>query len=222
MADKHPYVASVSGLAQLLKQLRKSFPSVVNSETLQKLGILPKNESYGIAILKFLGIIDEEGKKTDRASVFSQHEDQAFQNKFSELVKGAYSDLFQLQGEDAWSLEKSKLIQFFRTADNSSDIIGQRQAATFQVLSAFAGHGELPDAKAKTTQPKNPKPVKKLSAKKPPLASKIDAEKVILEHSSSKQNVGLTVRIEINLPVAEDQKTYDNIFRSLRENLLNG
>jgi hypothetical protein len=36
------------------------------------------------------------------------------------------------------------------------------------------------------------------------------------------REVGLTVRIEVNLPAAADQETYDRIFRSIRENLLNG
>jgi hypothetical protein len=30
------------------------------------------------------------------------------------------------------------------------------------------------------------------------------------------------VRIEINLPADGDQETYDRIFKSIRENLLNG
>lgn len=34
-------------------------------------------------------------------------------------------------------------------------------------------------------------------------------------------HVGLTVRIEINLPADGDQETYDRIFRSIRENLIN-
>jgi hypothetical protein len=33
--------------------------------------------------------------------------------------------------------------------------------------------------------------------------------------------VALTVRIEINLPASGDQETYDRIFKSIRENLLN-
>jgi hypothetical protein len=36
------------------------------------------------------------------------------------------------------------------------------------------------------------------------------------------RNLGLTVRIEINLPATGDQETYDKIFKSIRENLLNG
>jgi hypothetical protein len=33
--------------------------------------------------------------------------------------------------------------------------------------------------------------------------------------------MALTVRIEINLPAGGDQSTYDCIFKSIRENLLN-
>lgn len=36
-----------------------------------------------------------------------------------------------------------------------------------------------------------------------------------------KRDFGLTVRVEVNLPPAADQETYDRIFRSIRENLLN-
>ena len=39
---------------------------------------------------------------------------------------------------------------------------------------------------------------------------------------SGNRNLGLTVRIEINLPATGDQETYDKIFKSIRENLLNG
>lgn len=34
--------------------------------------------------------------------------------------------------------------------------------------------------------------------------------------------MALTVRVEINLPAGGDQETYDRIFKSIRENLLNG
>lgn len=35
-----------------------------------------------------------------------------------------------------------------------------------------------------------------------------------------KRDFGLSVRIEINLPADGSQETYDRIFRSIRENLL--
>lgn len=42
------------------------------------------------------------------------------------------------------------------------------------------------------------------------------------EGDSHAKDFGLTVRVEINLPTAEDQAVYDRIFRSIRENLLHG
>ncbi|MDE2180489.1 MAG: hypothetical protein KGJ40_06545 [candidate division NC10 bacterium] len=39
---------------------------------------------------------------------------------------------------------------------------------------------------------------------------------------NEKGNVGLTVRIEINLPAQGDQETHDRIFQSIKQNLLNG
>jgi hypothetical protein len=33
---------------------------------------------------------------------------------------------------------------------------------------------------------------------------------------------GVTVRVEINLPVTDDQSVYDKIFKSLRANLIDG
>ena len=38
--------------------------------------------------------------------------------------------------------------------------------------------------------------------------------------SLNKRDMGLTVRIEINLPPAADKETYDHIFKSIRENLI--
>jgi hypothetical protein len=37
----------------------------------------------------------------------------------------------------------------------------------------------------------------------------------------NREGPALTVRVEINLPVTEDQQVYDKIFRSIRANLLN-
>jgi hypothetical protein len=54
-----------------------------------------------------------------------------------------------------------------------------------------------------------------------------DAPPAIMENgkeqsgNGTKRDFGLTVRIEVNLPPAADQETFDRIFRSIRENLLN-
>lgn len=76
MADSHPYISGVGNIAQMVQQLRKSFPKKVTSETVKKLGIASNNESYVINALQFVGLIDPEGNQTESAKkVFSHHKD---------------------------------------------------------------------------------------------------------------------------------------------------
>ena len=214
MAERHPYSPGPGGINAAITQFRKSFPKTVNAETLKQLGIAPKNESYVINVLRFIGAIDKEGKQTEKATtVFAHHNDADFQKAFEELVKEAYADLFALHKDDAWTISADKLIAFFRSTDKTSDLVGRLQATTFQLLASFAGHGATP-APAVAPKPAKTKPAK-------PKAEHITANSSKQDQSGSTGEVGLTVRIEVNLPPAGDQETYDRIFRSIRENLLN-
>ena len=169
MADKHPYMSGSAGLVQTTEHLRKSFPTQVAAETLKKLGIASNNETYVINILRFIKVLDDEGKKTSKASsVFTKHDDEEFQKGFAEMVEAAYSDLFSLHGKQAWELPTDKLISYFRSNDHTSAIVGQRQASTFQALAGLSGHGESPTQK--TTAPTR-RVEKKAAAKKPALDS---------------------------------------------------
>lgn len=219
MAERHPYAPGPGGISAAITQFRKSFPATVSAETLKQLGIAPKNESYVINVLRFIGAIDKDGKRTDKAAtVFSHHNDADFQKAFEEIVKAAYGDLFTLHKDGAWGLDSDKLIAFFRNKDKTTDLVGQRQAMTFQLLAGFAGHGTPPAAPA-------PKPIsgKPKAAKQPKAARASAGDSQPQTNSGQRQSrdVGLTVRIEVNLPPAGDQETYDRIFRSIRENLLN-
>lgn len=226
MADKHPYVSGTGVLTQVLDHLRKSFPATLNAEVLKKLGFAPKNESYIINTLRFLTLIEDDGSRTaDAQKVFVTHEDSAFQVAFSALVKKAYADLFSLHGDGAWALDQNKLITFFRQTDQSSQLVGGRQAGTFRALSAYAGHldGVPPKQKTKQAARTSTSKVarKDASSGKATTSGDVGAKNRGLFVGAG-SNVGLTVRVEINLPATGDQDTYDKIFKSIRENLLNG
>ena len=225
MANKYPYVASAGPLVKTVTHLRKSFPKEVTADTLRKLGVAPKNESYVINVLRFLGVIDEQGAKVDaKAKAFVQHQDEAFAAQFGTLVQEAYEELFELHSSAAWKLDRNALTQFFRTTDHSSDVVGTRQASTFTALAALSGHSDLPTPKQASSASKKPQ----AAAKKPttvsahvdkPPSGEVDAGK---SAGTTPTHFGLTVRIEVNLPAGGDQDTYDRIFRSLRENLIDG
>jgi len=219
----HPYISGAGNVTQMVNQLRKSFPNIVTSDTVKKLGLAPNNESYVINALQFIGVIDSEGKKTPAAAkAFSLHKDEEFSTQFSELVKKAYTSLFELHGDDAWTLGSDELITFFRQSDQTSETIGKRQAGIFKVLSGLSGHGDVPEPKAKKTSSPQ-KTVKAKETKKRPSVQLSSNELESNTQKSIENNpIGLTVRVEINLPADGTKETYDNIFKSIKENLLGG
>ena len=225
MANKYPYVPSAGPLVKSIAHLRRSFPREVTADTLRKLGVAPKNESYVINVLRFLGIIDDEGKKNkERSAVLVQHDEGEFANKFGAVVKESYEELFELHGDNAWKLDQNSLIQFFRTTDHSSEVVGRRQAITFSALSALSGHAEVPSPKAATKKAKYAVKKKAPSKKAATRGVQADVQTGVVgeEGFQDQASVGLTVRIEVNLPADGDQETYDNIFKSIRKNLIDG
>ncbi len=226
MADKHPYISSSGALVQVLDYLRKSFPATFNSETLKKLSLAPGNESYILNILRFLGLLSEDDARTNSGQdIFTLHAEAEFQKGFGKAVETAYADLFSLHHAGTWTLGDDKLIPYFRQTDKTSQIVGARQASTFRTLSAYSGHETAtPASRPGRAQVK----VKNNAVKKivKPIvqdpSSKIGSDSTSGSNSGQRaRDLGLTVRIEINLPATGDQDTYDKIFKSIKENFLN-
>lgn len=203
--------------------LRKNFPATVTSETVKKLGLASKNESYVINVLQFLGLIDEQGKRTEEGhAVMTKHDEAEFQSSFEKVVKAAYSDLFDLRADDAWTMSKDQLIGYFRNADKTSDIIGGRQAGVFIALRELAGRLTEGETVTKSKVANNGKAKVQAKKSKPPEQTK--SEEVNLDvphppHRPQRSDMALTVRVEINLPAEGTQETYDAIFKSIRANL---
>jgi hypothetical protein len=223
---KHPYVGVTGALIQVLDQLKKSFPGTLDADVLRKLGFAPKNESYIINTIRFIKLIDESGARTEKAQrTFTLHDPATFSKAFADLVKSAYSDLFKLHGDAAWTLNNAKLITYFRQTDQSSELVGTRQANTFRTLATYAGQlaAPAPTAKVKSasTSGGKQKTVTLPKLTETPNESQSDSFTSGRDEDAADRRVGLTVRIEINLPANGDQSTYDKIFKSIRENLLN-
>ncbi|NSY16166.1 DUF5343 domain-containing protein [Neorhizobium sp. AL 9.2.2] len=219
----HPYISGSGNITQMISYLRKNFPATVSSETVKKYQLASNNESYVINALQFLGIIDEEGKRTEKGHDVLLLQAGEFEKAFATLVRDAYTDLFDLRGDDAWTLSKQELTAYFRTTDKTSDAIGARQAGVFLAFSALAGYEQQSAAAkprinasnggAKTTNVK--------AAKTKPQESVTEPVITPGSHTAAgKRDMALTVRIEINLPADGSQETYDNIFKSIKANLI--
>jgi hypothetical protein len=218
----HPYISGAGNVTQMVGFLRKNFPATVGADTVRKLGLAPKNESYVINVLQFLGLIDEDGKRTDVGhKVMTTHNEDEFQTAFEGLVREAYADLFSIRGDDAWTMTRDDLISYFRSADKTSEIIGSRQAGVFMALSELAGHETQPSGNSKpkaASTASGKKATKKPAAavhKQAPMA-KADSDATTVK---AKGDMALTVRIEINLPAEGSRETYDAIFKSIKANL---
>ncbi len=222
--NSHPYIPSPGMIVQTFTQLRKMFPAKVDAETLKKLSIAPKNESMVINILRFLSFINDESNKTPPAnSVFSKHDDAEFSSALEKVVKEAYKGLFEVIGDDAWQADRGTLIGFFRTHDETSALTATRQAIAFETLASLSGHGEAVQVKSQKSKPSIKSTGTKMNPKTITPGTNADTAKSQLGHEHvGPGNLGLTVRIEINLPAQGDQETYDRIFQSIKKNLLNG
>lgn len=219
----HPYISGPGNIAQMVGYLRKNFPLNVTSETVKKFGLAPQNESYIINALQFIGVIDQEGKRTGPGHDVFVLGDDDFPKAFEGLIRAAYTDLFETRGEDAWTMTKQQLVGYFRATDKTSEIIGSRQAGVFTTFRALAGHESSGAATVKATSARPKQSKAKATIAK--LAKADDAGKsmepaVELNGANGRRDMALTVRIEINLPAGGSKETYDNIFKSIRANLI--
>jgi len=132
----YPYSSGQTAVVQAFERLRKGFPAKVDAGYLQRFSIAPANESYIISILRFLGLINEEGNKVEGTTDYFFAQDDDFKAGLEAILRTAYAQLFDEMGDEALTGEKAALISWFRAADKTSDLVGQRQASTFQTLIA--------------------------------------------------------------------------------------
>jgi len=226
----YPYVQGAGALTQTLDQLRKSFPTKVDAAYLQRFSIAPKNESYVLSVLRFLGLINEDGAKVEDKTHFFYEADNKFRAGLEAAMRQSYANLFNEMGDEALNADRGRLIGWFRGSDRTSDLVGQRQAMTFQALAAYAGHGEMPiirsnGAKKSVASPTKPTKAtaKKAAAPAQPVAEQSAGQGNSLHQASGSRetsDLGVTVRIEVNLPTEGDAETYDAIFASIRKHLM--
>jgi hypothetical protein len=226
----YPYISGQTGVVQTFSQLRKGFPSKVDAGYLQRFNIAPSNESYVISILRFLGLIDEDGNRVEDKTQYFFGNDDSFKSGLEGTLRTAYSQVFDEMGDEALDATKGDLTPWFRASDKTSDLVGQRQASTFQTLAALAGHGDPPATRSgparKTTAATKGSAAKKTAAQKTTpkeQAAKpggVDGGAGGDGGSKNRQDVGLTVRIEVNLPPDGDADTYDAIFASIKKHLM--
>lgn len=229
LANTYPYISASGSLVKTIEQFRKSFPATVDSAYFKRMAIAPGNESYMINILRFLGLIDDTGAKVDEAANAFYGSDEHFKEGLTALVQQAYKPVFDELGADAWTASRESLAHWFRMVDKTTELIGGRQASTFLALAGLSGNGApveartTPRAATKAPGKSQPKKTPSTSNNAPP---KDDIQKegtggIVVNGGGTGDGspIGLSVRIEINVPVGATADEYDAMFASIRKHL---
>ena len=88
-----PPYGPASGMIQAIQLFRKEVPPRVDGEYLRRVGIAPGNEYKVIGALRYLGLIDEDGRPTEKTRLLRAR-GSTFVMALQEIVKEAYRDLF--------------------------------------------------------------------------------------------------------------------------------
>lgn len=89
-----PPYGPTQGTIQALQLLQKQSPGRVDETFLRSQGIAPRNEYKVVGALRFLGLIDAEGRPTERAHLLKTR-GATFTLNLQEIVREAYGDLFR-------------------------------------------------------------------------------------------------------------------------------
>ena len=81
---------------------------------------------------RFLGVIDDDGNWNESATEFFLSGDDAFEKGLNEVLLSAYEQLFSDFGAEPWNETKEALSTWFRVTDKTTELVGGRQAQTFQ------------------------------------------------------------------------------------------
>jgi hypothetical protein len=227
LANTYPYISGPGALLKTLEQFRKSFPSAVDASYFKRMGIAPGNESYLINILRFLGLIDDAGAKVEQAADAFYGSDEHFHEGLTALLQQAYKPVFDELGPDAWGASRESLSHWFRMVDKTTDLIGGRQASTFLTLAGVSGNGApveaRPVSKATAKSPAKTPPRKASAANDAPPKDDIKQQPsggpMLNDGAPNGGPIGLSVRVEINVPVGATAEEYDAMFASIRKHL---
>jgi hypothetical protein len=191
------YTVTNKNLSKILDAIVKgTAPPKFTVGHLEGLGFKSTNDRAAIPILKDIGLLTEDGTPTPRYHQYRGNPKPVL----GEALREAYEDIFHVT-EHPTDGDKAAIEGKFKTVHGVSDVVADRQAATFLTLLKHADLNALPKAvEEKNKKEITPEEPAKLLAKIPP-------------------SLSLRYNIEIHLPPTKDIEVYRAIFKAVREHL---
>jgi hypothetical protein len=200
LVGKYPYINNTGKLKKFIEKIPKmGDPLKITQPTLPKFGFGSPNDRPIVPILQFIGFLNDRNETTQ------DYKDFRIAGKaktvMASALKKAYSDLFGLY-PDAYEVDDQSLKDFFTPTTDGGEEVVNLTTATFKALCSFADFKAIPEQGArKGGEEEKPEGRK---GKTPPTL----------------EGVTINLNIQLTLPVADNEKVYENIFKALRDNLL--
>lgn len=207
MAIPSTYFVSTKNLEAILDQVRKGrVPPKFTYEHLKQLGFPSSADRPIIPVMKALGFLDASGVPLER---YRRFKDQSQSKRvMAEGMREAYTDVFAID-ESANKLPVDKLKGIFARLSDKGESVTDKMAMTFRALAEHADFSPAPPAEDES-----------------PSGGDGDGNGNEGDGGWKDQDrdqggvLSLRHDVHIHLPISDDIKVYDAIFKSLREYIL--
>jgi hypothetical protein len=195
------YFTSAKNLVAILDQIQKGqVPPKFTYDHLKQLGFPSSNDRPIIPVLKSVGFLDANGTPQERYRRFKNASEA--KRVLAEGVREAYADVFAID-EAANKLPPDQLRGIFARLSGKGEGVSDKMALTFRALV------EQADFSRPTEDVEQEEEVGGEDT-----GANADRRQVLSKTLTLRHDV------HVHLPVSDDIKVYDAIFRSIRDNLL--
>lgn len=222
MALPKSYLTSTKNLGAIFEAIQQArAPERFTVKFLESLDFKSTADRLIIGVLKSLGLLDDQGRPTQRYFAFLDQTQSAA--ILAEAVREAYADLFAVN-VNAQNLSKAEIVNKFKTLSQGSlsEAVLEKLASTFQALVKLADFSALPTRSAREEEANELQEDGDEGAgreSQPVLDAVLRRRNVKGDTGASATLGGLHYNIQIILPETRDPQVYDALFRSLREHL---
>ena len=221
MALPKSYLTSTKNLGAILESIQQAkAPERFTVKFLESLDFKSTADRLIIGVLKSLGLLDDQGRPTQRYFAFLDQTQSA--SILAEAIREAYSDLFAVN-INAQNLSKTELVNKLKTLSQGSlsEAVLDKMASTFHALVKLADFVTTP---ARMSREQAEELVEEetdiLDEADEPLDRPLPRPRQFRATGGASRSLGgLHYNIQIILPESRDPQVYDALFRSLREHL---
>jgi hypothetical protein len=207
----YPYSTSTGSIKKILEKIQNvGQPSKVDSKWFSSIGFTKPSEQRMIAILKFIGLAEENGSPTDIWSQFRSTK--SGKSVLGQALKNSYSELYEIY-PNAQNLNKDELEDFFKTRTTAGKLALQHTVNTFKNLAAYAEFDSTPVQQQET---KNNTIINEGDQISHQNSNTNLQEKII----TTKKGVVINLNVQLTVPETTDEKVYDKFFEAMKKHLL--